>query len=60
MKIKLIACLLMAMCAIACTKDVALPIINNWAGLQLPTQFGTPVHSTADNPITQDGFALGK
>lgn len=42
----------------SCTKDE--PIEPVWEGLKLPANFPVPLNNMSNNPITRDGFMLGK
>jgi cytochrome c peroxidase len=60
MRIKIVFVLLYSILFFACSKDKMIDTASGWKGLELPKHFPTPIHNNADNPITQDGFALGK
>lgn len=44
----------------ACKKDSSNASDNTWLGLQFPKNFPAPHYSMNDNPVTKEGFELGK
>ncbi|MFT3979306.1 MAG: cytochrome c peroxidase [Ferruginibacter sp.] len=53
----LVAALLLAAGLYACSKEDAVSIFT---GFKTPANFPQPVYRFADNPVTKEGFALGK
>lgn len=46
-------------CIVACNKD-AVDVIKNFSGFEKPSYFPQPVYDFSNNPVTKEGFELGR
>lgn len=57
---KWIVILLMAVGVYACNKEQQANVVEPFSGFQKPDHFPLPVYDFANNPITKEGFELGR